>query len=365
MNKMTKLVFALMLFAGICFSQNAGKETLKPVEIAGTQLQHVFSKIVNQEYDLYVSLPGGYKDSTKTFPVLYLVDGQWDFTLGYTIYGQQFYDGFVPEMIIVGITWGGDKPNYDQLRARDLTPTQTMQQQTGNATKFLESIRKEIIPFVESQYRVNKDRGLWGSSYGGLFTIYAMLTETDLFNRYFLTSPSLSYDNQLLFKLEEKYYEKHKELNARVYMAMGGLEGTSLFKKFCETLKGRNYKGLEFDYKIVDGMAHSGTKAEGFARGIQFVYAKTNIKVDVSILKQYEGTYEFAPGMNIKIYLENDQLTATPPDNSKLQLDAENEKDFYIKGSKTSVQFEKDGSGKVTGFMFTNNGAKNFIKKIN
>jgi hypothetical protein len=366
MKKLIYQVIVIVLFAGVCFSQNAGKDNLKPVEIAGAHLQHVFSKIVNQEYDLYINLPGGYKDSTKTFPVLYLVDGQWDFTLGYTIYGQQFYDGFVPEMVIVGITWGGNKPNYDQLRGRDLTPTQTMQQQpSGNATKFLESIRKEIIPFVESKYRVNKDRGLWGSSYGGLFTIYAMLTETDLFNRYFLTSPSLQYDNQLLFKLEESYYEKHKELNARVYMAMGGLEYTQLFQKFCETLKGRNYKGLEFDYKIVDGMAHSGTKAEGFARGIKFVYEKPNIKVDVSILKQYEGTYEFAPGMNMKIFLENDQLSVLSPDNSKFSLNAETDSDFFIKGAKVLVHFTKDDSGKVNGFMMDMNNSKRFIKKVN
>ena len=75
------------------------------VEILGTQLQHLNSAIVGQEYDLYVNLPRGYRDTTKTFPVVFLVDGQWDFPLVQAIFGEQYYDGFVPAAIMVGITW--------------------------------------------------------------------------------------------------------------------------------------------------------------------------------------------------------------------------------------------------------------------
>src|SRR5690606_31076537 len=104
------------------------------------------------------------------------LDSQWDFPLLSSIYGQQYYDGFIPEVIIVGITWGGANPNYDQLRARDLTPPNAVQGvMYGNAANFLGFIKNELTPFVESTFRVKKnDRTLVGSSFGGLFTLYAL-----------------------------------------------------------------------------------------------------------------------------------------------------------------------------------------------
>jgi len=46
------------------------------LEIAGMQLLKITSSICNQEYVLYINLPRGYNDTTKTFPVLFLVNAQ-------------------------------------------------------------------------------------------------------------------------------------------------------------------------------------------------------------------------------------------------------------------------------------------------
>src|ERR1041384_5543224 len=108
------------------------------VEIAGSRVQKITSSIVNQEYVLQVYLPSGYEKSTKKYPVVYLMDSQWDFPLVTAVYGQQYFDGFIPELIIVGITWGGVNPNPDSLRARDYTPTNDKRSiQSGGAGKFL------------------------------------------------------------------------------------------------------------------------------------------------------------------------------------------------------------------------------------
>jgi predicted alpha/beta superfamily hydrolase len=365
MNELLKKIYFLIIFTGICTAQNINSNVSRPVELAGTHVHHITSAIADQVYDLYVALPKNYSDTTRTFRVLYLVDGQWDFPLVNSIYGQQYYDGFVPDLVIVGITWGGDKPNYDQLRGRDLTPTSTPQQNpSGNAPKFLESIRKELIPFIESKYRVNKDRALWGSSYGGLFTLFAMLTETDLFSRYILTSPALYYDNQLLLKIEQSYFEKKKELNARLYMAMGSYEDTKLFQKFYDLLKERNYEGLKIGFKIIDGVGHSGGKAEGCSRGLQYAYERPELSLDKSVLEQYTGTYQVFAAMTIKITIENGGLVGTTWDNNKAYLYAETEKDFYVKGQFLRIHFVKDEAGKVTGFKMENYNQNFFIKKV-
>jgi len=86
------------------------------VEILGTQLRKIQSTIVGQDFDLLINLPRNYRDTTRPFPVIYLLDAQWDFPLLNAIFGEQYYDGFVPEIVTVGIAWGGRNPNYDSLR---------------------------------------------------------------------------------------------------------------------------------------------------------------------------------------------------------------------------------------------------------
>lgn len=363
-------LLSLLQFGSILYAQKDNSKlpaSLLKVEIPGTQLQKITSSIVGREYDLYINLPRNYQDTSKTFPVLYLLDAQWDFPLVNAVFGEQYYDGFVPEILIVGITWGGNNPNYDMLRARDLTPTNIKQvPQSGNAPKFLAFIKNELIPFIESKYRAAKnDRTLMGSSLGGLFTLYAMFHETEVFNRCVLTSPSVRWDNEIIYTYEKNYAEKKSQLPVRLFMAIGELEGVYDFQKFVDHLKGRNYQGLELQTRVLEGIGHSGSKAEGYTRGLQSVFARPSLTVAPPILEQYVGTYQINPEVKIEILKENDHLVALTPDNTKVILHAETEKDFYIRGAYLFVHFEKDDTGKVTGFRLEQFNGEEFVRKVN
>jgi len=251
------VLLCLMALAAGAQTQEPSAVTVPPrVEIAGTQLLHLSSAITKKDYDLYINLPRGYGDTSKTFPALFVLDAQWDFPLAQAIYGQQYYDGFIPELVIVGITWGGKNPDYDQLRTHDLTPTDIgFVTKCGNAPKFLSFITKELIPFVETTFRIKRnDRTLMGSSLGGLFTLYAMFQQPGVFNRYVLTSPPIQWDNKLLSSLNKSYAEQHKELVAKVFMGIGEYENVSEFQNFAEELKSKNYKSFALQTKVVAGM---------------------------------------------------------------------------------------------------------------
>ena len=154
------------------------------------------------------------------------MDSQWDFPLLTALYGQQYYDGFIPEVIIVGITWGGDHPNPDSLRARDYTPTNEKSlPQSGGADKFLSVIKNEIFPLIEKNYRVDTtDKTLIGCSLGGLFTMYTLFTHSDMFNRYVAASPAFMWDNNVLYKYEEQYHNNNSNPTAKLFMCVGGVE---------------------------------------------------------------------------------------------------------------------------------------------
>ncbi len=366
--------FAIAVLLCVCISSvNVHAQTVRSkapeVPILGTQLLHLTSAIVGQEYDLYVNLPRGYQDTTKTFPVIFLIDGQWDFPLVQAIFGEQYYDGFVPAAILVGITWGGVNPNPDSLRARDLTPTNVRQiPQSGGAPKFLNFIRNELVPYVESTYRASKDgRTLMGSSFGGLFMLYALFHETALFERFVLTSPSVGWDNDILYKYENEYAVNNTRLPVKVFMAVGELEAGSIpgFQKFVSQLKSRNYEDLHLETMVIEGAGHSGGKAEGFTRGLQSAFARPSLSLPQDILDRYIGKYQVAPQLTVDIVNDHGSLVMTAPGGTRLPLFAESELNFYVKGTFLLVRFRKQDAGKVIGMDVEQYNGSQFAKRVN
>ena len=79
-----------------------------PVTIADTGRRTLRSTATGRDYDLYVLRPAGAsRTSGSRYPVVYVLDGQWDFKLLASIQGGLFYDRCVPDAIVVGITYSG------------------------------------------------------------------------------------------------------------------------------------------------------------------------------------------------------------------------------------------------------------------
>lgn len=132
---------------------------------------------------MLISLPWSYNDEPeRTYPVVYLCDGYWDFPLGWGLYSHLLYDKVVPEYILVGLAYGGDKPDVDALRKPDLAPPDT--RMPGG--DYLARLKESIIPFVESEYGCDPSfRCLAGVSIGGAFAMSALFREPGSF-----TAPS-------------------------------------------------------------------------------------------------------------------------------------------------------------------------------
>jgi predicted alpha/beta superfamily hydrolase len=249
------------------------------VTIPGTQLRKITSKIVNgQEYDLHISLPSGYETSDKKYPVVYLMDSQWDFPLVNSIYGEQYFDGFVPELIIVGVTWGGINPNPDILRARDYTPTNVSgNQDSGGADQFLDFMKAELFPYIDTNFKTDKqNRTLMGCSLGGLFTMYTLFTHTDMFSNYVAASPAITWDNSVLYRFENIFTQKTILKPIRLFMTVGDVEGgRGTFEKFSAFIQDKKYSNLYASSKVLENTGHSGTKSETYSRGLQYVFGST------------------------------------------------------------------------------------------
>lgn len=331
------------------------KDRPQTVTLGGTETLALTSAInSDQEYSLLIHLPQGYATSTDRYPVIYVLDAQWDFPLVSAIYGQQYYDGFIPSAIIVGITWGGKDPKHDSLRARDLTPFHNSAiPQSGNAEKFLQAITTEIVPLIEARYRaLSTGRSLIGSSFGGLFTLYAMFQKTPFFERFIMTSPAIGWDRGAIMDYENAFADEVRLLPARLFMAQGELEGgMEMYQQFVSTIASRDYTGLQMQTRVIEGAGHSGGKAEGFARGLQWIFALPRIPVDARILDRYEGEYELAPGTRVRVWRSENVLMAAFPGGAAVHLLAKNDAEFYVRGFYLHVRFETDEQGVVRGLV--------------
>jgi predicted alpha/beta superfamily hydrolase len=279
----TTLIILFAQLVSACAPQPLAAQTQEPpnltltsVTLPGSELRQLKSSATGRDYDIYIRLPGEYaQDREKKYPVLYVLDGQWDFKLLDSIYGGLYFDGFVPEMIIVGITYSGDNPDYNALRAMDYTPVRDpFTPGSGDAPKFLAFLKEELFPLIESNYQVDtSQRVLMGSSYGGTFTLYAMFTEPTLFAGYVAASPAVPYGDNFAFKQEAEYANSHEDLPVRLFLSVGELEPLAWpVHEFMKVLSERNYPGLQMETRTIEGERHAGNKPEAFNRGLRFIF---------------------------------------------------------------------------------------------
>ena len=338
------------------------------VDIPGSEVRQITSKIIGgQEYELQIMLPGGYKTSNKKYPVIYLMDSQWDFPLLKCLYGEHYYDGFIPELIVVGVTWGGINPNPDSLRARDYTPTKEPRSpQSGGADNFLSFMKNELFPFIETNYKAdNNNRTLMGCSLGGLFTLYTLFTQPELFTGYAAASPAVGWDREVLYKYEKTFAEKKISKPVRVYMTVGDVEGSRpTYEKFAAQMTSRNYASVSLRSKILENTGHSGTKTETFSRGMQFVFEKPKLNLDAAVLNKYVGSYQSPNGNKVDIKNVDGKLTLYFSPANKYVLYSASESGFYSTSEFFNIEFKNEG-GKPTGFQLNRYNNSQFISKTN
>lgn len=250
--------------------------TCPAVTIEGSQWRTIDSKAAGKTFGLQVLLPASFgRDASKKYPLLVVLDGQWDFKLLASVQGGLFYDKAVPEMVIVGITYSGEHPDYDTLRVVDLTPVATGDHPgSGGGPKFLTFIESELLPMLDREYRIDDSkRVLLGNSLGGLFTVYAMFTRPGLFSDYVASSPAVTYADDALFATERSFATSGQRLPGHLFIGVGEKEGlTGPVERFIGVMRDGHYPGLQFASLVAAEEGHAGNKPEVYNRGLRYVF---------------------------------------------------------------------------------------------
>lgn len=289
------LLSCLTLFGALgLLAQRPGALQTKPEQewLPGPEKITFRSEVLGEERTILVRLPEGYEETTRKYPVLYVLDGEYFFQqavsavqflseLGYAV-GQQP----IPELIVVGVV------NVD--RDRDYTPTHAPEQSqgrlsfptSGGAGAFREFLESEVFPLVESRYRAHPDRTLSGWSLGGLFTVHTYLEHTSLFSRFLAISPSMWWDDSVLVKDTRELLRRDDSLSPRLLViTLGTLEGGdmdgSVRKLFAPLLMTQGPPNLAFTFREIPDEGHSYVPYKAYYDGLLAAFAEWMVPTEV------------------------------------------------------------------------------------
>jgi predicted alpha/beta superfamily hydrolase len=176
------------------------------------RLHEFRSRIFKNTRFLRVWLPPAYDDqqnSSRYYPVLYLNDGQNLFESSTAFGGvewgvdetadRKIREGAVPPLIIVGMDNTGKDRLREYMPHRSMHPRMLRVQ----GRHYPDFLIKEVMPFIESIYRVAtspESTGLGGSSLGALIAMYTAIARPGVIGRLLLESPSLWASNRQMIK---------------------------------------------------------------------------------------------------------------------------------------------------------------------
>jgi len=244
-------LFTLSLLT-LVLTGRVGAQSAPPVSLDGTQQYDLKPTVNRREYRLYVAPPEGYAPGDTTRYPVYVLDGHFAFPAAVAARNYLGIFGELEDVIIIGVGNGEySRDTWITERWRDYTPSANLAAdssfakqltlpagalRSGGGRDFLEVLRKDLIPFIDSTYRTSGDRGLTGHSLGGLFTAYTMFTAPDLFQRFGINSPALWWNGSEMVSMESAFASTHTALSKRVLLTVGANEGASMVPPMTNSL---------------------------------------------------------------------------------------------------------------------------------
>jgi predicted alpha/beta superfamily hydrolase len=157
---------------------------------------------LNRNRRIWIYLPADYATSNKSYPVLYLQDGQNLFDAQTSFAGEWQVDETLTALeqagdygiIVVGIDNGGAN------RISEYSPWVNPSLGGGDGDKYIDFIIQTLKPHIDSTYRTLPGRettGILGSSMGGLIAHYGGLSRQDVFGKVGVFSPSFWFSPQV------------------------------------------------------------------------------------------------------------------------------------------------------------------------
>jgi len=275
------------------------------------------SKVLGENRNFLINLPESYDSSNKSYPVVYLLDGERHFN--HAIVATQILQKQerVPELIIVAITnshsWASDK----STRQRDLG---------YEKEKFVQYIKNEMMPYVNKNYRTTGLNTLFGHSLAGYFSTHLLATQPELFTNYIAASPVLQGEEIDFYNkiLSNNNIKNHTEKS--FYFTLASEDEarrksvTDAVNNFVKLLTRQTPKNLNWHYEFFDNQTHGSIYFPTFFPGMTYVFKN----YQAPHFAKYEQYTDFGGMQGMKAhYKKREKIYGTDkniPENTLLNL---------------------------------------------
>lgn len=230
-------------------------------------------------YHVYVRLPENHEaGDERRYPVVYLLDGGNMFPLLAGYYRYLELGEEIPELILVGISYGTDYFRQGNQRSRDFTAEAPEPEWWGGAPAFRRFLREELIPLVESGYPADPQRRvLLGQSLGGQFVLYSALQPEPLFWGHIAVNPALHGNLPLFLEAPARTGDGPRP---RLYVAVGAddlprFRGPAL--TWMGHWVGQKQRPWDLEAEILPGESHFSAAPAAFRRGLRWLFGADEI----------------------------------------------------------------------------------------
>jgi predicted alpha/beta superfamily hydrolase len=249
-------------------------------DLSTTGTRRVFARVwspqLENERDIDVFLPPSYARTRRRYPVIYMQDGQnladperafagtWDLLRALDNLAAQGL-----EVIVVGI------PNSGAERLREYSPFADARHGGGGGDAYLAFVERTLKPLIDRRVRTRPEReatGIFGSSMGGLISLYAFFRAPETFGFVGAMSPSLWFGGRAIID----YVERDGRPPGRIYVDAGTEEGAGTVRdasQLATVLEHKGYvPGESMLFTAVEGGRHEEAHwAERLAPALQFL----------------------------------------------------------------------------------------------
>ncbi len=236
------------------------------------------SKHVKGAREYWVSLPIFY-DSTKNYPVIYVLDGQWRFDLIRPIAFDLAGNKKIPGHIIVGLphrdwrsqrgidyTFSNSSIEYDSTSVDSTIYNPT---NSGGAEYFYRHLTEEVMPDVDAHYPTNGKNILVGHSYGGYFGTY-ILPRKSGFTAFQIYDPSIWFSEGEAINQVKEHLNQRKELDVFISYQPVPLYHAMKIEELIEELS--KFNNITLYTKRYADETHNSLFMSSFIEGILALY---------------------------------------------------------------------------------------------
>jgi len=227
----------------------------------------LYSEILKEKRPLFIYLPDDYESSETRYPVIFILDGESRCAHAVPTIAFMVENKLMPPSIIVGI------PNID--RNRDFLPGNGENLNVkDSSSNFLNFLTSELFIFLEKRYKTGEYRILIGHSFGGVFSLYALINQPDAFDGYIMIDPAFSFLSNNLNSSIARFFKDRPDFPKSVYISgrsgpgmteMGIQNVDSIMKTFAP----KNFRLKTQEYT---GENHTSIAFKTIYDGLQFTY---------------------------------------------------------------------------------------------